>query len=169
MRIIIGLVFVHIEDFGLKKIFRNLKKKEDLNSIILKEVPDDWKDYETILAQPLHLGKQKIMKLLKNNPVYTLRNPKLLFKECTIEDHFNLYHGSYFLNEAIQLLDTNIKKDFEIFLKNHEFNPHNLFICKKHSLIKQYYEDIFKWLFNCEEKFKHSKFDSFRKKEFMDF
>ena len=155
--------------FWIKKDFEIPKKIDDLNSTILKEVPEDWKDFDTILAQPLRLGKQKIMKLFKNNMIYTLKNPKLFFRECTIEDHFNLYHGSYFLNEAIQLLDTNIKKDFKIFLKNYEFNPHNLFICKKHSLIKQYYEDIFKWLFNCEEKFKHFKLDSFRKKRIYGF
>ena len=73
--------------------------------------------------------------------------------------------------EAQEILNTktNIKEDFKIFLNNYEFNPHNLFICKKHSLIKQYYEDVFKWLFECEEKFQYLKLDTFRKKRIYGF
>ena len=75
----------------------------------------------------------------------------------------------FFLNTAINLLEPNIKNDFKNFLNNREFNPHNLFICKRHSLIKQYYNDIFNWLFRCEEEFKHLQLDTFRKKRIYGF
>ena len=71
--------------FWIKKDFEIPKKIDDLNSTILKEVPEDWKDFDTILAQPLRLGKQKIMKLFKNNMIYTLKNPKLFLENAQLK------------------------------------------------------------------------------------
>ena len=155
--------------FWVQQNYSNAKTMNDLSSIILKEAPNSWKNYDAVLAEPLKLGKQKFMKLLKNNFSYTIKNPSLLFRESTIEEHFNLFHGSFFLNTAINLLEPNIKNDFKNFLNNREFNPHNLFICKRHSLIKQYYNDIFNWLFRCEKEFKHLQLDTFRKKRIYGF
>ena len=76
------------------------------------------------------------MKLLKHNFQYILKKPSLLINRCTIKDHFYLNHGSFFLDEAIKLLDKNEQDKFQNYLNGHEFNPHNLFICKNTSLIR---------------------------------
>ena len=155
--------------FWIKQNYSNPKTIKDLSSAILKEVPSLWKDYDVILAEPLRLGKQKFMKLLKNNLAYTIQKPSLLFRECTIGEHFNLYHGSFFLDAALDLLEPKIKKDFKIYLNNFEFNPHNLFICKSPNLLDQYYNDVFTWLFKCEQEFKDIKLNTFGKKRIYGF
>ena len=38
---------------------------KELGDSILREVPTEWNDYDCILAEPIVLGKQKLMKLLK--------------------------------------------------------------------------------------------------------
>tara|TARA_B100001063_G_scaffold247083_1_gene290053 strand:+ start:3000 stop:3803 length:804 start_codon:yes stop_codon:yes gene_type:complete len=155
--------------FWVKKNCSTPKNLNELDSIILQEPPMEWKDYDTILAEPIHLGKQKFMKLIKNNFDYLLKKPSLLFKKCSIKDHFIMNHGSYFLNQAIDLLDEDEKEDFVKFLNKNEFNPHNLFICKKESLINAYYEKIFDWLFKCEKKFKNLKLNSFGERRIYGF
>ena len=155
--------------FWVKQNYSDPKTIKDLGSAILKEVPSIWKDHDVILAEPLRLGKQKLMKLLKNNLAYTIRKPSLMFRECTIEEHFNLYHGSFFLDTALDLLEPEIKKDFKIYLNSFEFNPHNLFICKNPNLLSQYYDDVFTWLFKCEQEFKDIKLNTFGKKRIYGF
>ena len=76
------------------------------------------------------------MKLLKHNFTYILKKPSLLINKCTIKDHFNLNHGAFFLDNAIKLLEANEQDKFQNYLNGHEFNPHNLFICKNISLIR---------------------------------
>ncbi len=136
---------------------------------MLKKVPKEWENYDVVLPEPLKLGKLKVMKLFKNNFKQLLKKPSLLFNKCTIKDHFNLFHGSYFLDEAINLLDVDIQNDFKKYLMNYEFNPHNLFICKNNSLIEKYYEDVFSWLFKCEKKFENLKLDTYGKKRIYGF
>ena len=67
------------------------------------------------------------------------------------------------------MLDKNIKNDFEKYLDNREFNPHNLFICKNNLLIKKYYQTVFDWLFKCEKKFENLKLNTFGKKRIYGF
>lgn len=155
--------------FWVNKDYKNPKNLDELSSILLKKTPKEWNDYDVVLANPLRLGRQKITKLIKNNLYQVLKKPSLLFRECTIKDHFNIYHGKFFIEEALKLLDNNTKKDFNIFLNNNEFNPHNLFICKSHSLLKDYYKTVFEWLFKCEEKFKHLNLETYGKRRIYGF
>ena len=147
--------------FWVKKNYHIPKNLDELSSIILKDPPLEWENYDTILAEPIRLGKQKFMKLIKNNFNYLLKKPSLLFQKCNIKDHFIMNHGAFFLKEAINLLDEEEKEEFMEFLNTNEFNPHNLFICKKYNLINAYYKKIFDWLFKCEEIFKNIKLTSF--------
>ena len=155
--------------FWVKKNYKEPKSLKDLNKIILKKVPKEWKGYDTVLPRPLKLGKLKVMKLLKNNFIEVVKKPSLLVKKCTIKDHFNLFHGDFFLSEAMNLLEPNERIDFEKFLQKYEFNPHNIFICKKHSLIQRYYKDVFSWLFKCEKNFRNMKLDTYGKKRIYGF
>ena len=155
--------------FWVNKNFPTPKNKEELSYSILKEAPTEWDEYDCILAEPIVLGKQKFMKLFKNNFTYIFKKPSLLINRCTIKDHFYLSHGSYFLDEAIKLLDEDEQNKFLNFLNGHEFNPHNLFICKNITLLKLYYTKIFTWLFKCEELFKKFNLDTYGKKRIYGF
>ena len=155
--------------FWVKKNCKPPKTLIDLRDILLKKVPNEWEDYDVVLPEPLKIGKLKVMKLFKNNFKQLIKKPSLLFNKCTIKDHFNLFHGSYFLEEAINLLDSDIKNDFEKYLNNYEFNPHNLFICKNNALIQKYYEGLFRWLFKCEKKFENLKLDTYGKRRIYGF
>ena len=155
--------------FWVKKNYKTPKTFKELDKILLKKVPKEWKNYDAVLPRPLKLGKLKTMKLLKNNFKEVFKKPSLLLKECTIRDHFNLFHGDYFLREAIKLLKKNDRRDFDIFLNSNEFNPHNLFICKNHLLLKRFYKDVFSWLFKCEKKFENFKLDTYGKKRIYGF
>ena len=155
--------------FWVNKNFPTPKNKEELSYSILKEAPTEWDEYDCILAEPIVLGKQKFMKLFKNNFTYIFKKPSLLINRCTIKDHFYLSHGSYFLDEAIKLLDEDEQNKFLNFLNGHEFNPHNLFICKNITLLNLYYTKIFTWLFKCEELFKKFNLDTYGKKRIYGF
>ena len=155
--------------FWVKKNSKSPKTFSDLKDILLTQVPKEWEDYDVVLPESLKLGKLKLMKIIKNDFKQLLKKPTLMFNKCTIKDHFNLFHGNYFIEEAINLLDENIKNDFEKYLNNHEFNPHNLFICKNNLLIKRYYQNVFEWLFKCEKKFENLRLDTFGKKRIYGF
>jgi len=155
--------------FWINKGAISPKNMNELSLSILKEVPDEWNNYDCILAEPINLGKEKFMKLLKNNFSYILKKPSLLINKCTIKDHFNLNHGEFFLNNAIKLLEANEQNKFHNYLNRHEFNPHNLFICKNFHLLDAFYSKIFNWLFKCEEIFKEFNLDTYGKKRIYGF
>ena len=142
---------------------------EDLNNAILREVPDEWSQYGCILPEPIKLRKEKTMKLLKNNLKSIFLKPSLLFNKCTIRDHFNLNHGAFFLDEAIKLLEEKEKVKFSKYLEQYEFNPHNLFICKDAHLLKLFYNNIFNWLFKCENIFQKLNLNTYGKKRIYGF
>jgi hypothetical protein len=142
---------------------------DELSLSILKEPPAEWNDYDCILAEPMILGKQKLMKLLKHNFIYIFRKPSLLINQCTIKDHFYLNHGKFFLDKAIKLLDLDEQDKFHAYLNGYAFNPHNLFICKNSLLLNEFYSKIFGWLFKCEDVFKKFNLDTYGKKRIYGF
>ena len=155
--------------FWTKKNYFLPKNITDLENILLKDVPIEWNEYDVVLPKKLRFGKIKVMKLLKNNFLQVLKKPSLLFNDCTMRDHFNLFHGNFFLEEAIKLLDENTKNEFVEYLNSQDFNPHNLFICKNSVILNEYYKFIFNWMFKCEEKFKNLKLDTYGKKRIYGF
>lgn len=155
--------------FWVKKNIRYPQSISELGSSIINKTPKEWKNYETILANPIRPGKQKIMKIIKNNFLYALKKPKIFFKENSIEDHFNIFHEPFFLEEALELLNPNLKKGFKEYLQSYEFNPHNLFICKNVKLLKEFYSVIFPWIFKCEKKFQHLNLNTYGKKRIYGF
>ena len=65
-----------------------------------------------------------------------------------------MWHGEFYLNKAIELLDKENRKDFENFVNTKtSFHPHNMFICKSKKIMKNYYETVFPWLKRCEDEF----------------
>ena len=96
------------------------------------------------------------MKFIKRNFKLILSNPMVLFdkQKINVNFQFDLMHGKNNLKKAIDLLDSENKKDFSDFVNNKtEFNPHNMFICKSKKILESYYDIIFPWLERCESIF----------------
>ena len=129
---------------------------EELKPLVLKEIPESYKNFDVILGDLHFINQFKIMKFLKKGFKIIVKNPSYLFNnnKRNIKFHFDLMHGYNNLSKAIDLLDTNNKKDFSDYVNsNVSFNPHNMFICKSKSLLKEYYSNLFPWLERCEKLF----------------
>ncbi len=138
---------------NVKSDFKNLS---ELNKNLLKEIPSEFNDYESILGEPFFINQFKLMKFMKKNLLKIIKKPILLFdkNKRTIKFHFDLMHGEGNLDKAIKLLDSSDRKDFLDFVnKEVSFNPHNMFICKNYSILEKYYNTVFPWLERCEKEF----------------
>ena len=133
---------------------------QELPSLVLKNIPPEFEDYEVILGQPFFVNKRKIMKFIKKGFKIILKKPQYIFDSNSrnIKFHFDIMHGENNLNKAIDLLDEANKKDFKIYVNSKlYFHPQNMFICKSKNLLKKYYETVFLWLEKCEKIFKFQK------------
>ena len=128
----------------------------NINNLILKEIPKEFQNYDSILAEPLLINQWKTMKFVKKGLKILIKKPFLIFdkNKRNINFHFDLMHGENNLKKAIQFLDEKNKKDFTNFVNERiSFNPHVMVICKSKNLLKKYYEDLFPWLEKCEKLF----------------
>ncbi len=130
-------------------------KSSNISKNFLKEIPEEWDDYDVILGDDIHLDTIKWMKVLKYGKLAFLKYPKAIFKsKRNIKFQFDLFHGVGILDKAISLLDQENKKDFNDYVnKNTSYNQGNMFITKSKTLMKEYYNTIFKWLADCEKVF----------------
>lgn len=136
-----------------KKNFR--QKTSDVFKDSLKYVPNDWNNYETVLADKIDLTGVKNIKILKYGKLAIIRNPKAIFKSGrNIRFNFDMFHGNGLLDKAIGLLNKNDKEDFRQYvIKNSSFNQCNFFICRSKNKINDYYKTVFEWLERCEKVF----------------
>ena len=110
------------------------KTIDNLNDLIMKEIPPELESYESILGLPLYVNNFRLSKFMKLNFKKMFLNPSLFFnkKKRNIKFHFDMMHGEGNLDKAISLLDLKEKNDFNDFVNSEtSFNPHNMFICKK--------------------------------------
>ena len=64
-----------------------------------------------------------------------------------------MFHGHGLLDKAIELLPDTQRHDFENYINNQtKFYP-NIMVISKKKILKQWFEGLFKWLFNCEKIF----------------
>ena len=129
---------------------------EDLQPLILQEIPETYDKYDVILGDSLYINQLKVMKFLKNGFKLVIKKPSLLFNKNkrNINFHFDLMHGQNNLNNAIELLETEDRNDFKEFTNSKTyFNPQNMFICKSNKILKNYYSTLFPWLKRCEKLF----------------
>ena len=161
--------FCSYRRFWTKNVIDNLETYDQLNEIIIKKKENDWDKFEVILGEPLIFKKIKNIKMIKRNIFEVIKNPKVLFKKNSLMDQFRIFHGSYFLEESLNLLSDHNKKGFTNFLNEYELNPYNMFICKNMIILNQFYEEIFPWLFKCEETFKNKNLDGYDKKRIYGF
>ncbi len=142
--------------WSLKSQIEDIESLNELNEKLIKELPKNYDNYETILGEPLFINQLKLSKFLKKNLFKFVSEPYLLFDKSkrNIKFHFDLMHGEGNLNKAISLLDKSEKDDFDNFVNTEvAFNPHNMFICKSNKILKNYYNAIFPWLERCEKEF----------------
>jgi len=142
--------------WSIKEQKNNYNSLESLNDTLLKKIPKEYENYETILGEPLFINQFKFTKFFKKNLFKIIKNPYLLFNKNkrNIQFHFDLMHGEGNLKKAISLLDKKDRVDFYNFVNSEvSFNPHNMFICKTKTILNNYYESIFPWLERCEKEF----------------
>ena len=138
------------EYWGNKKKITENSKVED---VVLKEIPTEWKNYDTIVGEHLSIGGTKIIKVIKYGKLAILRNPKAIFSKSgrTIRWQFDMFHGSGNLDKAIELLPNKDRDDFKHFTINEtSFSRGNMFISKSPKIINLYFRDVFDWLKSCE-------------------
>ena len=140
-----------------------INRFEDLDKIIIKKPQEHWKKFDVILGEPVIFKKIKNIKLIKRSLFEVLKKPSILFKDNSLEDQFRVFHGSFFLDTAINLMPVKYQKDFKNFMKGNLFYPYNMFICKNLRILKEFYNEIFPWLFECEKAFNDKKLIGYSK------
>jgi hypothetical protein len=132
-----------------------LINQENYENFILKDIPQEWNNYEVILGEKIVMKNLKISKILKHAKIKFLENPGSFFKSSlNIKLHFDIFHGEGYLDKAISHLDENEKKDFTKFVNEESsFNRENLFFCRSKKLMNNYFSSVFTWLEKCENEF----------------
>ena len=133
--------------------------KFNLEKNILKTPNDDWDKFDAIICRSINVSNVKKIKMIKRGFKNILKDPLILFDKNrqNLSLHFDMHHGYGNLQKAIKKLDNRNQIDFENFVKNNNtFNPHIMFIAKP-EIINLWFEELFKWLFHCEEEFNFEK------------
>lgn len=149
--------------FWKKKNFSQPQNIEELESSIIRKPDQAWQDHDVILVEPLIFKKIKNIKLIKRSFLEVIKKPSVLINKTSLRDQFNIFHGAYYLEESIKLLKNNDQKHFSNYLDGYEYNPFNMFICKNSHILKEFYSEIFDWLFKCEEIFKNKELKGYDK------
>ena len=133
---------------------KNIKDKKSIKSL-LKYLPKEWENYESIIGEPIFLKRPKISKILKKGKIALIRNYKEVFKsKYSIRLQFDMFHGNGFLDKAIKLLPEKDLHDFYNYVRNQSsFNQGNMFVSKSTEVIDSYFKDVFAWLEKCEKIF----------------
>ena len=148
--------FCQYRKFWTLKEENKIENFEDLNNTILKTIPKEFENFESIIGEPFYVNQFRLSKFVKKNFLTMIKNPSLFVNSSkrTVKFHFDMMHGKGNLSKALALLDNKDRKDFEIFLNNSvSFNPHNMFICKSKNILNSYYNSLFPWLTRCENEF----------------
>ena len=91
--------------------------KKSVYEIALKELPDEWNNYEAIIGDHTRLDFIKWIKVIKYGKIAFLRNPLVFLKnKRNIRFQFDMFHGNGVLDKAIELLDKKDKQDFKNYV-----------------------------------------------------
>ena len=140
------------EFWGNKK---KINENSNIEDMVIKEIPDEWNNYDTIVGEHIHFKKLKFSKVLKHGLWSFVRNPNVIFKpRVNIRFQFDMMHGNGNLDKAIDLLNDDDREDFRKYtIENSSFSRGNMFVCRSKKIIESYYESIFPWLERCEKVF----------------
>ncbi len=148
--------FCQYRKFWIIKKSNNISSFEDFKEICLKDIPNKFDSYESLIGEPLFVNQFRLSKFIKHNFKKMILNPSLILneKKRTLKFHFDMMHGDGNLKKAVRLLDIKDRDDFNEFINTEvSFNPHNMFICKNKDILKNYYDALFPWLERCEKEF----------------
>ena len=134
---------------------RNTNRYNEIENIALRQIPDEWDNFDTILGDEIFLDKIKFMKILKYGKLSLLRNPKAIFKSGrNIRWHFDMFHGNGIIDKAANLLEESERNDFIKYInEKNSFNRGPMFICKSKEVLNKFYSSLFSWLERCEKEF----------------
>lgn len=142
--------------FWIKKnISKNDITTYNLMNYILSESPEEWKNYNSVICDPIYVNGVNKVKLLKRGFKSLIRDPQIFFnkEKQTVKLHFDMHHGYGNLDKAINLLDDSDRDEFRNYVENQVcFNPNIMFIAKI-DIANQWFEKLFPWLFRCEKIF----------------
>ena len=119
---------------GNQGFLKNLTNITQLKNILQLEVSEEWKNYDVVLCDPWSLEVNKFSKLFKKAKLELIKDPLLFFKKKkhNIRLHFNMYHGKFFLDKAIDLLPQEDQEPFFHYVtKNSKLKGHCIFISNK--------------------------------------
>ncbi len=137
------------------KYKKNIENLSDLKTSILQSVPNEWKNYDTIIGDKINVTNIPWIKIIKYGKSAVLKNPQSFFKsKRNIKFQFDMFHGNGLLDKAINLLPREDQKDFKDYVNSkNSYNQGNMFICRSEEIMKNYYKSIFSWLSDCEKIF----------------
>ena len=142
--------------FWIKKdVIKKDINTDNLKNFILSEPPGEWKDYNSVICDPIYVNGVNKVKLLKRGLKSLIRDPRIFFNKDkqTVKLHFDMHHGYGNLDKAINLLDDSDRDEFRSYVENQVcFNPNIMFIAKI-DIANQWFGKLFPWLFRCEKIF----------------
>ena len=122
---------------------------------LLKKIPNIWNNYDAIVCKKIDVSNVKKIKIIRRGFRSFIKDPRILFdkNKCTINLHFDMWHGHGNLKKAAKLLDEEDRKDFiEYVNKNTSFHPNIMFIAKN-AVTSKWFDALFPWLERCEKIF----------------
>ena len=133
----------------------NRMSKVKWENLILKNIPNDWNQFDTVIGDHMLINNLKFSKLIKRGLLSLIRNPLAIFKsKRSIRFHFDMWHGNGNLDRAIDLLDDENRDDFRKYTrKNISFSRGMMFACRSKKIMDRYYNSVFSWLSRCENIF----------------
>ncbi len=142
--------------FWIKKSFVNIPiNKENFKDSLLTKPSDEWKNYDSIICNPISVKNVKTSKLIKRGWKSILSDPSVLFNtnKRNLLLHFDMHHGHGNLEKAISVLNEKYRNDFYNYVKSSSnLNP-NIMCISKSKILNQWFTDLFEWLSNCEKVF----------------
>ena len=141
--------------YWVQKKTLDLISKKNLNENLLVDLDSNSQKINAIICEPIEISGAKKIKMIKRGWRSLVKNPGILFdkNKQNIKFHFDMHHGFGNLSKAINLLDSDDKKDFSNYvIQNTKYNPHIMFIAKK-EIVKKWFSALFPWLERCESIF----------------
>ena len=129
--------------------------KKNFLSQILKDAPEEWHDFDSVICEPIYVNKVKKMKMVKRGLKFILKKPSIFFDESkqSLALHFDMHHGHGNLYKAINLINDEDRADFlDYSNKSILYNPHIMFIAKS-EIVNRWFNTLFPWLLRCETEF----------------
>ncbi len=141
--------------FWIQNEFFSDLDNTNISKFFLKEVPQEWLNFNSIICNPLSVEVNKFSKLIKKGWRNLIRDPSIFFdkKKHSIKLHFDMYHGYGLLDKAIDVMKEKDKNKFREFVNiSTVFNPH-IMVISKPKILNLWFKDLFEWLFECEKVF----------------